>query len=61
MGAREHGRFSGEEEAVGEVGDGGVFLAQGGVRFGDADEFYFGVGGEGGEEAADVVVDEAAV
>ncbi len=41
------------------MGDGGVFLAEDGVGFGDADEGDLGMGGEGVEEAPDVVVVEA--
>ncbi len=59
VGALEHRFFGGEEEVVGEVGACGVLLAQGRVGFGDADEGDLGMGGEGVEEAQDVVVVEA--
>jgi hypothetical protein len=36
-----------------------VLLAEGGIRFGDADELDLGVGREVMKEAADVAVDEA--
>ena len=38
VGAREHGRFGGEEDVGGEMGAVDVALAEGGVGFGDADE-----------------------